>query len=308
MYLPKDFVETAEGLVFAVVDAAPEEGRLLCFLRYQLQRGCWRKLSTDSANRLLAEHFPDYLYFSRRLQAALHAVPETAVAIHHRPRSRLQQLLAIPATDELEASVQAFCRLLRQQGVDLTLVGVTGSLLIGAQNPASDIDLVFYRRDVFQRARNAVRELQQQGLCQPLTDADWRQAWQRRDCELTLPDYMAAERRKYNKVMFQQRKIDLGLMAEDAPLIATGFVKQGPVRLLVQITEDRYAFDYPAVYIVAHKNIRRILCFTATYQGQAQTGEWVEVAGQLEVSKNGERRIVVGSSREARGEYIRRLE
>jgi len=313
MVLPKDFIETPEGLVFAVVDKKPEDGRVLCFLRYHSQPNGWQKLSTDSANRLLTEQYPHYLYFSKRMQASLHAVPEEKILVHHQPRQRLQQLLALSEPDPLQSIFREFCHLLQQKNIDLSQVGVTGSLLIGAQNAQSDIDLVFYCRDVFHQARNAIRELQQQGLCQSLSQSDWCEAWQRRDCELTLAEYVAAEQRKYNKVIYARRKVDLSLMALDAPVIAEGFAKQGAVRLQVKIAvrlqvkikDDDYAFDYPAVYELDHEDISQILCFTATYHGHAQKGEWVEVSGQLEISKNGEQRVIVGSSREAKGEYIR---
>ena len=41
MYLSKDFIETAEGLVFAVVDHRLEQGRVLCFLRYRKDGQGW---------------------------------------------------------------------------------------------------------------------------------------------------------------------------------------------------------------------------------------------------------------------------
>jgi len=34
MFYAKDFIETAEGLVFAVVASGIEQGKVLCFLRY----------------------------------------------------------------------------------------------------------------------------------------------------------------------------------------------------------------------------------------------------------------------------------
>ena len=37
-YLPRDFVETAEGLLFAVVAHGLEAGRVLCFLRLRALR------------------------------------------------------------------------------------------------------------------------------------------------------------------------------------------------------------------------------------------------------------------------------
>ncbi|MEY3107605.1 MAG: hypothetical protein RIT35_1783, partial [Pseudomonadota bacterium] len=44
---------------------------------------------------------------------------------------------------------------------------------------------------------------------------------------------------------------------------------------------------------------------SATYTGQAVKGETVEVSGLVEQTKEGLKRIVVGSSREAPGEYIK---
>ena len=52
-YRPKDFIETAEGLIFAVVTGDLEEQRILSSLRYRrTDNGCC-KLSTRDANALL---------------------------------------------------------------------------------------------------------------------------------------------------------------------------------------------------------------------------------------------------------------
>ncbi len=48
-----------------------------------------------------------------------------------------------------------------------------------------------------------------------------------------------------------------------------------------------------------------MICFTATYSGQAQTGEWIEVSGQLEETDKGYQQIIIGADREAKGEFIR---
>ena len=66
-------------------------------------------------------------------------------------------------------------------------------------------------------------------------------------------------------------------------------------------------FDYPARYRLDHNEIVEALSFTPTYNGQAFTGETVEISGVLEESGDGCRRIIVGSSREAPGEYIKVL-
>ena len=66
-----------------------------------------------------------------------------------------------------------------------------------------------------------------------------------------------------------------------------------------------YAFDYPAEFKLDHEEITHVVCFTATYTGQAIKGELIEIAGQVEQASDGLKRIVVGSSREALGEYIK---
>lgn len=81
----------------------------------------------------------------------------------------------------------------------------------------------------------------------------------------------------------------------------------GSTTLSCQVTDDSKAFDYPAEFAVDHPTINSIVSFTATYIGQAQTSEMIEVSGLLEQDQNAVKRIVVGSSREAQGEYIKVL-
>ena len=58
MFLSKDFIETAEGLIFAVVAQGTEQGKVLCFLRYVKDDDGWKKVSTEPANAFLAHYYP----------------------------------------------------------------------------------------------------------------------------------------------------------------------------------------------------------------------------------------------------------
>ena len=69
--------------------------------------------------------------------------------------------------------------------------------------------------------------------------------------------------------------------------------------------DDRYAYDYPDSYSVAHDSVNEVFVFTGTYFGQAIKGETIEARGMLEQNELGKRRLVVGTSREATGEYIK---
>ncbi len=304
-YLPKDFIQTSEGLLFAVIAEGLEENKVLCFLRYQQTSNGWQKLDTPAATVLLASLTPDYRYYSTFKDTACHAVPLSQITHHFQPRQRLQQLLQESTADPILQDCVDLVRLLQDRGVDSRLMGVTGSLLVGAQQAHSDIDLVFYDRKVFHQTRQLVRDLMAQNQLQALTTTDWLVSYQRRDCALTFADYAWHERRKMNKVMINGRKVDLGLLTPDVKTERMHFQKLGAVTRVLQVIDDTLAYDYPAEFKIDDSDVEQVVCFTATYTGQGFAGEWITVAGQLEVAENGLKRIVVGASREAHGEYIK---
>jgi predicted nucleotidyltransferase len=304
IYYAKDFIETAEGLRFAVVKTGLEKTKVLCFLRYAYLNHLWQKLDTFQANQLLIDFYPHYRIYSETTQAYLHAVELKNITHHYQPRPHLQYLLSQKNPDKAVQDCLQLIKLFQTYGLSSQSIGITGSLLINAQNNFSDIDLVFYQRDEFHWARNITANLIQQHKLQALSITDWQIAFNRRQSSLNFDDYVWHERRKYNKALINQRKFDLSLVEaanEDSEI----FYKHGFIILTVQIANADQSFDYPAKFLLNHPQIQSILCFTATYYGQAQSGEWVEVSGQLEISHSGLQRIVVGSSREAKNEYIK---
>jgi len=304
--LAKDFIETSEGLIFAVVESGLEDGKVLCFLRYIKSDNQWQKVNTEQANQMLTDHYPLYLYFSVAKQAHCHALTLDQIVKHHQPKLRLQQLIKAVKTDKVETDCQALCSLYQQQGLDLEQAGVTGSILISAQKSSSDIDLVFYSRQVFNQAREITRQLILQGDCAELNNQDWLESYDRRSCDLSFNEYVWHEKRKFNKAIINQRKFDLNLLNNaghsDEP---AAYQKIGPIVLKVEVIDDSKSFDYPAEFIIKHPQISSIVCYTATYTGQAKAGEWVDVSGVIEQRGDSQQRIVVGSDREARGEYIK---
>lgn len=311
-FLAKDFIETAEGLCFAVVQSGVEncagQDKVLCFLRYIQQdtetKKQWRKVSTDEANAFLNSQYPQYLHYSAELDANLHAVDIEKIKRHHRPRQRLQDILSSQHRDSVEKDVAALCKLFHESGLDLIKTGVTGSLLVQAQQPQSDIDLVIYDRELFHQARKITEKLIENGQLGVLAASDWQEAFTRRSCTLNLEQYVWHERRKFNKALINGRKFDLNFVTEDIEK-PVKYQKIGNIKLQSKITDDWHGYDYPALYAIDHEEIKTVVCFIATYTGQAVAGEIVEIAGLLEQSGQGDKRIVVGSSREAPGEYIK---
>jgi len=305
MFYPKDFIETAEGLIFAVVAQGLEQGKALCFLRYVKEATGWKKYDTAEANALLKRQYPEYLHYSGFLDAHLHAVAVARITRYHQPRRRLQHIMQSNELDAIEQDLLQLCNLFKQHGLDLMKTGVTGSLLVGVQKQSSDIDFVCYGRDVFNEARAITRELIRLGDLQELNDDDWNQSYQRRSCALSYGEYVWHERRKYNKAVINGRKFDLNFVENEISPASVNYQKHGLVTLRCKVIDATRAFDYPAEFKVDHEDIDTIVSFSATYTGQALGGETVEVSGLLEQVDQGPKRIVVGSSREAHGEYIK---
>jgi predicted nucleotidyltransferase len=305
-YLPRDFIETAEGLIFAVVDPQPEQGRILCQLRYRRVSGRPCKLSTSEAHRYLTARAPGYLFASTRLKAPLHAVPESLIQRHYLPRQRVAELLTASQRDLIEDKAVLWLRLMADYGLNPSQIGITGSLLIGAQHPASDLDFVIYGRADFMRVRDAIGTAIAAGQLQALGPADWQEAWNRRGCALGFDEYLWHEARKFNKGLCDGTKFDITLLDEDDVPRDDGPVRKlGAILIQTEISDASHGFDCPARYALTEPGIRSALSFTQTYAGQALAGERVEIAGMLEETAAGDRQIVVGSSREAPGEYIR---
>lgn len=306
-YLARDFVETAEGLLLAVVAHGLEEGRVLCWLRYLRRASRVHKLTAADARELLRTDYPSLLYRSAQRDVVVHAVPRADVTGHYRPVERLAEILRRPTAGGLEQQLLQLVRIIAAEPGDVAEWGVTGSLLIGAQHPQSDIDLVCYARPVFHAARRRLRAATRAGLLEELSDRLWREAYARRGCALSYEEYCWHERRKDNKFSIAGTKVDVSLIAHLPPAAASPGHKRARVTLRATVTDDTYAFDSPACYSVDHARVSEIVCPTPTYVGQARRGEMVEAAGWVEETARGSHRLVIGTSREAPGEYLRVL-
>jgi len=304
-FFARDFLETSEGLIFAVVVNGVDEGGVYCALRYVEENSGYRKVATLEADSLIQLYYPRYHFYAKQWDTFLHKVPLDRIRNHFRPRERLHALLESEPTDGIQANLIALLHMLKERRIDLESLGVTGSLLIGAHSEKSDIDLVVYDRRKFHGLRGTVKRLIEENKLQALDDEFWCSTYERRGCALGLSEYIWHERRKYNKAIINEVKFDISFVDIKVIPDMIPHRKSGKTVLISTITDDQWAFDCPARYFVSDDEIREVLSFTPTYAGQARKDERIEAAGWLEVSKSGQQRLVIGSSREAAGEYIK---
>ena len=311
----RDFIITRGAWIFSVVCYEfPDDERVESLLRYVPdERGervskdgrHFKKLSFEEARSLLKARKPEYLK----------GVPRSEISEFLLPSVRVKE---VAAADEGIGEIYDFLR--QDVGVPASKIGITGSFLCGLQKNDSDADFVVYGRRSFEKVRTAICERDELRL----DNATWRRVYEKRQAELGYEEFLAHELRKHNRGLLRRRLSGGGRSEELRTYFDVLFVRDWeelrrlkredvergePLRyekITAKVRNAEFAFDSPAIYEVEHELVDKILCFTHTYVGQAFEDEIVEARGVLEKCGD-ELRLVVGTSREPRGEWIRCL-
>lgn len=304
---PKDYISIDDRLFFAVVSDYQEDDRALSYLRYIKDEHGMQKLDTQQAKKLIKESYPELVFHSHYADIELHGIPLASITQILRPDQTVVRIMNMETPDAKQQDAINIIRLLLDAGIQLEHMGITGSLMLDTHTDQSDIDLIIYGRDRFFKARQIIQKYLASGELESLNEAFWQDAYQRRDCTISFDEYQSHELRKFNKCVSGMSKVDISMIPE----MVERFQENGPYKKIAQdkilavVTEDVYAYDFPARYFIDHDTINEVVSYTATYTGQAQKGEKIEAAGYVEQGGDGKKRLLVGTSREAAGEYIR---
>jgi predicted nucleotidyltransferase len=293
----RDFIEDTHGWIYSVATYDNEE-RVGCVLRYIPDPGGeradrqgirYKKFDFEEAYAFIAERKPHYA-------GSVHRIPLADVRRVFKPEVEIPQIAA---------SHQRVAMLMEILGVPAGFIGCTGSLLIGLDNEASDIDIVVYGPAWFS-AQETLRKAIQDGRVEDLSDEMWEKVYRKRRPEISFEDFVLHERRKWNRGQIGGTYFDL-LFSRSYEELDRIVIRKGEVlrraTITARVTDASLGFDSPAVYEVEHEEITRVLSFTHTYSGQALAGETIEACGVVE-RHGSERWLIVGTTREARGEYI----
>jgi predicted nucleotidyltransferase len=270
----------------------------------------YRKLDFDESGEFLEKNRASWKF----------RLPEDAISRVLRSNER------IPALANEDPRVAVIVDVLKSAGIPVDKMGVTGSMLPGLQIEGSDIDFVVYGRYWF-LARDAIRrEISRNRGRDGDRDSDrdrdsdkleikeiseemWRQIYAKRVPEISFEEFLTHELRKGNRGMVGDTYFDL-LFVRDWDQLPVTQERGADLRrcsLTARVLSADLAFDSPAIYEIDHPVVSKILCYTHTYAGQALAGEVVEARGMLE-DVRGQKRLVVGTSREPVGEWMRSLD
>jgi hypothetical protein len=296
----RDFFQTRQGWIFAVSDYCHPHG-IRSLLRYvpdlkgEREAGGrrYRKLDFDDAYRFLRIKQPDWV-------ADLHQVPAEEIELTFPPS---HALLGLAQTDP---RVKRIVQTLAGGGVPMQQMGITGSMLVGLQAPGSDIDFVVYGPSWW-KARDILARAKSNGEMDDLDEATWKKIYLKRKPEIGFEEFMIHEKRKGNRGMVEGTYFDLLFTRDWEQIQPQPRGRQaGAAQIEARVVNADFSFDSPAIYRLDHPEVKEIFSYSHTYAGQALPGERIEARGVLEETENG-LRLVVGTTREARGEWIRSL-
>jgi len=296
----RDFFQTRQCWIFAVSDYCHPHG-IRSLLRYvpdpagEREAGGrrYRKMDFDDAYRFLRRKHPDWV-------ADLHQVPPGEIERIFSPSD------ALSAVAQADPRIKKIVDILAGGGVSMEQMGITGSMLVGLQGPSSDIDFVVYGPSWWQ-ARDILAGAKSRGEIDELDCATWKKIYLKRKPETSFEEFMLHEKRKGNRGMVEGTYFDL-LFTRDWDQIQPQPPGRpaGAARIEAVVNNADFSFDSPAIYRLNHPEVKEIFCYSHTYAGQALPGERIEAKGVLEETEDG-LRLVVGTTREARGEWIRSL-
>ena len=297
--LPRDYLITRDKLAFSVVDYGIEEQRVTCFLRYHRpDNSGWKKLTTSESHLLLKQNYSNYLFESKTRDTIIHGVHLDWIDEHRSAQGAIELLSDNVAMRSVRQRAAEAVDYFISHDIRPEQLGISGSLLIGAETEGSDIDLVCYDQSAFDRIRHCFAS--SDGPFQPLSSEQWKQTYRRRGTTMAFDTFLRHEQRKHNKAIIGSHKIDISLVMPEPPHVTEIWEKRGPVQCTARVIDDCKAFHTPARWGVDHPTISEVISYSATFTGHARAGEWVALEGLLEENENGMRRVILGQSREAK--------
>jgi predicted nucleotidyltransferase len=214
------YLETKEGLYFAVKGLVHPPGRILSVLRYTPHPQGDRKKDGQPYQRLYHFHeqlqllearYPQYLAYDQASDLVQQSVPLSSIQRIYDPRIWLQAISAAPDRDALQEDALAFCDLLAQEaGISRDHLGVSGSLLIGLHTGQSDLDITVLGEQACRAIHKVLQALLDDESVQGLSRFDrhgFQQLYAERlqDTRMEFKEFIALERRKSFQGLFRGR-------------------------------------------------------------------------------------------------------
>jgi len=314
-FLEGDYIETNEGLFFAVKGNYHPGDRVLSILRYipdetgdRIKNDIKYKRVYDLkyTGKYLKRNYPHYLSYIEELDLTLQSVPIQNIKNLYNPREKIKEIINI--SYEPSITLRKFVNaIIEESGVSIDSFGISGSLLIGLHKPESDIDLNVYGRKDGIKVYDALKKLRQKNNWINSYDTDTirkvlESRW--RDTGINLDIFLDIEIKKVLHGLIDGREYFVRLLNPTPIEYKSRPINVVTIRRIIEddsesiFTPCRYSFDNSD-----EEEIRGVLSYRGKFTEQVKKGELVEARGMLEeVWKENKReyRLVLGR----KGDYL----
>jgi len=330
----RDFIYTKDDLFLATTTYLHPQDRILSFLRYipdpegerSLNGSRYTKVDSKQAYDFLNDNYPEYLFDCDVTRVKMMGVPTQRVERILSPVKRLEEIMKHPSPDELLLKVIKVAETFKEQaGIAQKHLGISGSILPNLYDSlVSDIDFVVYGLKNHRKAMETFESIKhdKDSPLKAIEDGYWAKLYEKRikDSTLSFDEFRWYEDRKNNRGVVDGTLFDILATREWDEITGTfgeeTYEPCGTVKIEATVSDALAAFDNPAVYQIeevdilegAQVPVSELASYTHTYSGQAREGERITARGKLEkviLGKKIRYRLIVGTTRESLGEYIK---
>jgi predicted nucleotidyltransferase len=322
--LEGDYIETVEGLLFAVKGVHHPPGLTIAYLRYMPNpkgervrngRRYDRLYDLEHTEDILRRNYPQYLNRIEKKSLILQSVPSKYILKIYHPREKLREIIEKPEGD-LQKTIAKLAESLQNKGIPRKAIGVSGSPLIDLEGPDSDVDLIVYGMENGRKAYESLRELRR--------ETDWITAYDEENVKGVVRSRWADTGLDFQKLGSSEVQKILHGRVENRDYFIR-LLKLPPeveiedhsrplnvVKLKARITDAEEAIYAPCSYLIEdceYPDSRglpiasQLLSYRGKFTEQAEKGDLVEVRGTLEeVVIRGQRafRVILGR----KGDYM----
>ncbi|MFC1802484.1 hypothetical protein ACFL0D_00795 [Thermoproteota archaeon] len=294
-----DYIQTIDGFFFAVKGSRHFDDMVIAILRYipdpkgerVLEGRNYRRVyDVDATTEYLRENYPHYLNYVDWIDRELQSVLTSHIKKIYNPKVRLAYILKKPKS-VLEKKIADFIEALSFcSEVSTSYFGVSGSLLIGAENENSDIDINVYGENVGRRVYDALTILR--------SSESWISSHDFNSVErvlksrwgatgLELAQLREVECSKVLHGLVQGVEYFIRLLTDDDQSKSTPI---GKARITGRIIDDSKSIYTPCFYTIENAEVEfPIKCMVSelkSYRGkfteQVKKGDIIEAYGTLE--------------------------
>lgn len=313
--LEGDYVETGEGIIFAVKGHQYFSDRVVAIPRYlRTKDGVQMLRHISDSYSTLRRLFPEYIMFERQIMQTVCTVPLSRISKIHSAREGM--LLIDSRSDPLSKLTKEFAKtIVKDAGIPEENLGVSGSVLLNLHKSGSDIDLVIYGVETSMEAYQALRNMRARGGTSAVAAEEITHVTERRtDTMVSEHHWRSHESRKLLTGSYRGFHYTMKLVKKQHEV---SYTFSHVLRVLGQVTiTGKVASDYDSIftpnqYLVSTRDLPSaesekgwnvsVLSFRSRFAEQAVVGEPVRCRGRLELIDTAQEesyRLLIGNSEE----------